>query len=316
MKKLGRWEERLVAQNRWILITIILGFVLLIAVVVFASSSLMRQQTDIQASILSLNYSIKGLSNNEAFSQIAHNMEQSVYMITTRPGPTPNGHDMAEVYVDDKGDVWGKGTGFAVSANGHILTAAHVVQGAEEVRIMLFDTTTGEPRPIPAAVLGINPPYDLALLKVDIPTTPVNLYRGDSIIPTGTKIGFIGYPFAEPMQAVHDGIISGITLRQTDGGTLPEYRIHAFVNAGQSGGPLFLADTGEVIGYISARQKASNLPLANYDQTTETEDLNTRLLIEIYNILSSEMGRTSQMGVGVAIGINSLVVEQMTSTTP
>ena len=66
----------------------------------------------------------------------------------------------------------------------------------------------------------------------------------------GTKIAFTGYPLYGPVQVTHEGIIS------FTGGynNKPLITVNSFVNKGNSGGPLFLSDTGEVIGVINARE--------------------------------------------------------------
>ena len=138
----------------------------------------------------------------------------------------------------------GLGSGFIVKADGLILTNAHVVDGATEVKVKLTDK-----REFPAKVVGIDKTTDVAVLKIqakDLPTVNV----GD---PSMTKVGewvlAIGSPFGFENSATA-GIVSGRSRSLPDAGYVQFLQTDVAVNPGNSGGPLF--DTrGQVIGINS-----------------------------------------------------------------
>ena len=136
----------------------------------------------------------------------------------------------------------GIGSGFIVSADGYVLTNAHVVDGADEVYVTLTDK-----REFKAKVLGADARADVAVLKIDggkLPFLPI----GD---PNKSRVGewviAIGSPF-NLENTVTSGIISA-KARDT-GDLLPLIQSDVAVNPGNSGGPL-INMRGEVIGINS-----------------------------------------------------------------
>jgi len=148
--------------------------------------------------------------------------------------PTPHGHT----------PMFGQGSGFIISADGLILTNAHVVHGANRVTIKLSDR-----REFRAKVLGVDSTTDVAVLKIqahDLPTVQLaqsdQLAVGDYVLAIGTPYGFeesatAGIVSAKGRSLPGDSFVSFI---QTD---VP-------VNPGNSGGPLFDA-AGNVVGINS-----------------------------------------------------------------
>ncbi|MGZ5202486.1 MAG: DegQ family serine endoprotease [Telluria sp.] len=136
----------------------------------------------------------------------------------------------------------GVGSGFIISADGFVLTNAHVVEGADEVLVTLTDR-----REFKAKVLGADTRSDVALLKVDAGNLPT-LRIGDSDkIRVGEWVIAIGSPF-NLENTVTAGIISA-KARDT-GEYLPLIQSDVAVNPGNSGGPL-INMRGEVIGINS-----------------------------------------------------------------
>ena len=136
----------------------------------------------------------------------------------------------------------GVGSGFITSADGYILTNAHVVEGADEVWVTLTDR-----RELKAKVLGSDKRSDVALLKVEATNLPW-LRIGDSgKIRVGEWVIAIGSPFNLD-STVTAGIISAKS-RDT-GDYLPLIQSDVAVNPGNSGGPL-INMRGEVIGINS-----------------------------------------------------------------
>lgn len=138
----------------------------------------------------------------------------------------------------------GVGSGFIVSADGYVLTNAHVVDGATEVTVRLTDK-----REFKAKVVGADKRTDVALLKIDA--------RGLPFVRTGdaehSKVGewvvAMGSPFGFE-NTVTAGIISAKARRLPDENYVPFIQTDVAINPGNSGGPLFNL-AGEVIGINS-----------------------------------------------------------------
>ncbi|HEX8652821.1 MAG TPA: DegQ family serine endoprotease [Pyrinomonadaceae bacterium] len=140
----------------------------------------------------------------------------------------------------------GLGSGVIVSADGHILTNHHVVDGAEEIRVELNDN-----RSLAAKVIGSDPPSDLAVLKVDAQGLPV-LPLGDS---DRVRVGDIVLAVGNPLgvgQTVTMGIISakGRSTGLSDGSFEDFLQTDAPINTGNSGGAL-VNTNGELVGINS-----------------------------------------------------------------
>ncbi len=136
------------------------------------------------------------------------------------------------------------GSGFIISADGQILTNAHVVDGADEIIVKLADNVEK-----PAKVLGLDKASDVALLKIEAEgLEPVRL--GDSSgVEVGDWVLAIGSPFGLEHTATQ-GIVSAVGRSLPDGNYVPFIQTDVAVNPGNSGGPLFNL-SGEVIGINS-----------------------------------------------------------------
>ena len=136
----------------------------------------------------------------------------------------------------------GVGSGFIISADGYLLTNAHVVDGASDVYVTLTDK-----RELKAKIIGSDTRTDVALLKIEATNLP-RLAMGDSDkIRAGEWVLAIGSPFGLE-STVTAGIVSA-KARDT-GDYLPLIQTDVAVNPGNSGGPL-INMKGEVIGINS-----------------------------------------------------------------
>ena len=140
--------------------------------------------------------------------------------------------------------VRGEGSGFIVSADGIVLTNAHVVDGASEVTVKLTDK-----REFRAKVLGSDSVTDIAVLRIDAKHLPtVHLGHAADVRP-GEWVLAIGSPFGFE-NTVTAGIVSASRRPLPGDGAIPFIQTDAPVNPGNSGGPLFNM-AGDVIGINS-----------------------------------------------------------------
>lgn len=165
-----------------------------------------------------------------------------------------------EVPIPEGPPQQGTGSGFVISADGQIITNAHVVEGATSVTVTLTDGRIFE-----GEVVGTDPVTDVAVVKIeaaDLPTvtlgTTQDLAPGQWAIAIGNPLGLDN--------TVTAGIISALGRTSTEVG-IPDKRVQfiqtdAAINPGNSGGPL-LNDRGDVIGMNTAiRRDAQGLGFA------------------------------------------------------
>lgn len=168
---------------------------------------------------------------------------RSVVNITTRT-VRPDFFMQAEVAAD------GTGSGSVMDKEGHILTNLHVVEGAREIRVTLFNGEDYD-----AGIVGQDPVNDIAILKVAAPSEvlfPVTLGESDAL-RVGQKIYAIGNPFGLD-RTMTIGVVSSLnrTIPSRNGRSMKStVQIDAALNQGNSGGPL-LNSRGELIGMNTA----------------------------------------------------------------
>jgi len=139
------------------------------------------------------------------------------------------------------------GSGFIISSDGYILTNNHVVDQADKVTVRLQDRRT-----LTAKVVGTDPTYDVALLKVDAGSSLPAVSIGDSrTLKAGQWVLAIGSPFGFDY-TVTQGIISAVgrNLGNPDQPDTPFIQTDVPINRGNSGGPLFNLQ-GQVVGINS-----------------------------------------------------------------
>jgi serine protease Do len=173
-------------------------------------------------------------------------------------GPAPD-FDLFDGPFDDRRDSprRGAGSGFIIDEAGHILTNYHVIEGADRIAVKLSDGSS-----LRARVIGVDPPTDIALVKVDAPRKLPTAPLGDSSqLRVGEWVCAIGNPLAYE-HTVTVGVISYLG-RKLFNASLDNYiQTDAAINFGNSGGPL-INSRGEVIGINSAISwRASNIGFA------------------------------------------------------
>ena len=174
-----------------------------------------------------------------------HEMDPNMEEFLRRFGiPMPNRPDprRGPRGDDDEPRQRGVGSGFIVSADGFIMTNAHVVDDADEVIVTLTDR-----RELKARIIGADRRTDVAVVKVDATGLPFVKIGDVNQLKVGEWVMAIGSPFGLD-NTVTAGIVSA---KQRDTGDyLPFIQTDVAINPGNSGGPL-LNLRGEVVGINS-----------------------------------------------------------------
>lgn len=143
---------------------------------------------------------------------------------------------------DDAQQRRGVGSGFILSADGFVMTNAHVVDGADELIVTLTDK-----REFKARVIGADARTDVAVVKIEATSLPVVKIGDANRLRVGEWVMAIGSPFGLE-NTVTAGIVSA---KQRDTGDfLPFIQTDVAINPGNSGGPL-INMRGEVVGINS-----------------------------------------------------------------
>ena len=136
------------------------------------------------------------------------------------------------------------GSGFIISADGYIMTNAHVVESADKITVRLTDK-----REFQAKVIGADKRTDVALLKIEAEGLPkINVGNPDKL-KVGEWVVAIGSPFGFD-SSVTAGIVSAKGRSLPQDNFVPFIQTDVAINPGNSGGPLFNMN-GEVVGINS-----------------------------------------------------------------
>jgi serine protease Do len=178
------------------------------------------------------------VSQEEMFPQIPDLPENDPFFDFFRRFRPPHGGMPREF------EAKGQASGFIVSADGYILTNAHVVDDADEVTVRLTDK-----REFKAKVIGKDRRTDVALIKIEAAGLPKVVIGNPAQLKVGEWVAAIGSPFGFE-NSVTAGIVSakGRSLPQEN--YVPFIQTDAAINPGNSGGPLFNL-RGEVVGINS-----------------------------------------------------------------
>ena len=127
----------------------------------------------------------------------------------------------------------GLGSGVIVSPSGYILTNNHVVDGADDIEVVLNDT-----RKAKARIIGTDPDTDLAILQITLDKLPVIVLGNSDALQVGDSVLAIGNPFGVG-QTVTGGIVSALGRNQLGINTFENFiQTDAAINPGNSGGAL------------------------------------------------------------------------------
>jgi len=188
-----------------------------------------------------------------SFRAAAHTAAQSVVSINTSQGrrrapelgapwnrffhgtPDPDSEEPSS----------GIGSGVIVSDSGYILTNNHVVEGAEQIEVILSDQRRAR-----AKIIGTDPDSDLAVLKITLDKLPVMVLGDSDKAQVGDQVLAIGNPFGVG-QTVTSGIVSALGRNQRINTFENFIQTDAAINPGNSGGAL-VDSQGHLLGINTA----------------------------------------------------------------
>lgn len=177
---------------------------------------------------------------SKAFQLVSHRVGPSVVHINVG---IRDAHAMSS--LDDH--MQGQGSGIIVDSDGHVLTNEHVVSESPRIEVRLSDG-----RSLPAHVVGVDRPTDLAVLKIEglNDATPVDWGDSDAL-EVGAMVWAVGSPFGL-QRSITFGILSAKNRSAQLGNPYRDYlQTDAAVNPGNSGGPL-VDSRGRLIGINTA----------------------------------------------------------------
>ena len=318
-------QDKIMDRTTKIILSILCVFVIFSTILgLYSSIGFTGEFTEINKRLDSINDTVFRLTDTH-FLGIVDEMKDSTYVVASIP-INPSETTMGSFFVDEKGNIWNKGSGFAISDDGYILTADHVVSNSKVIYVLrkIQNTISWIPaRKINSLAL----PFDIALIKIDNKTVPIKI--GDGYITIGQKVAFTGYPLGKSIDdpfllapITHEGIVSSITIFHSQDKDIPILTINSFVNFGNSGGPVFSKDTGNVIGIISQRQSVTELPITPQSfEELEKMELNKeeKKLFEsqkaIYEQLSLGIDKNSQAGIVIFTPINQELINFLYKTS-
>lgn len=208
------------------------------------------------------------------------------------------------------------GTGF-LHKSGRVITAEHVVRGCTAPELLLANLTT-----VKAKVVAVDNVLDLAILEPEISiSAPSMTLSGGSNFAVGAHVSTWGYPGgyqgAAPMLSA--GYLAAMDAHLIAGRQISKWVVNAAFNSGNSGGPLLLIETGEVIGVVSSKlapiSAAAQQALAVLESNTSgicfeqrLSDGSTRTLVEsqIVAMIMNELRGQVQLVIGYAVLLDDL----------
>ena len=199
---------------------------------------------------------------------------------------------------DATGEGDASGTGVVLTADGEILTNAHVVEGATKVSVRF----AGETEPRTATVLASDPGNDLALLKIVATNLKPATFAQPGTIRIGDQVIAIGYALAlDGGPSVTSGIISALkrTIITESGALNGLIQTDAAISSGNSGGPLVNL-RGEVVGINTAVARSDDNQAANNVGFSISVDEIGPVLEQLRSQASGVARQEGFLGVGLA----------------
>ncbi|MGB6062234.1 MAG: serine protease [Candidatus Aquilonibacter sp.] len=180
---------------------------------------------------------------DDRFVALVRSMRPSVVLLTMRVPPEKKKDGYDDAY----------GTGLVIASGGwgsDILTVAHVVDGAWDLH-----ATIGNREKVAARVIAVNNDTDVALLRTRRANLPA-LRLGavtDLHDQVGRDVGLLGYPIPDEFQDEQLGLATSLGTGRLSSIRNDALEVTLQIVPGESGGPIFLIDTGKIIGLADSR---------------------------------------------------------------
>ncbi len=180
---------------------------------------------------------------DDRFVALVRTIKPSVVLLTMRVPP--------EKKSDGYDDAYGTGLVIASGAWGSdILTVAHVVDGAWDLH-----ATVGNRTKVPARVVAVNNDTDVALVRTPRANLPgVHLGNASDLHDEiGRDVGLLGYPIPDEFQDEQLGLATSLNTGRLSSIRNDALEVTLPIVPGESGGPIFFIDSGQIIGLADSR---------------------------------------------------------------
>jgi serine protease Do len=180
---------------------------------------------------------------DDRFVAVVRAMKPSVVLLTMKVPPEKKGQSPDDAY----------GTGLVIASGdwgSDIVTAAHVVDGAWNLH-----ATIDASAKVPAKIVAVDDDKDVALIRVarkNLPPYPLGAPR-DLSDQLGREVALLGYPIPDEFEDEQLGLATSLNTGRLSALRNDAIEVMMPIVPGESGGPVFLADTGEIIGLADSR---------------------------------------------------------------
>ena len=202
-------------------------------------------------------------------------------------------------YQNGSSSAEGSGSGIILSSDGYVVTNAHVIDGADTIKVVLYNEEEYN-----AFLVGSDPQTDIAVLKIGAKNLVAAEFGDSSQVEIGETVYALGNPGGLALQSSFtDGMISGLNRLITTNGiyTRTVIQTSAAINPGNSGGAL-LNEYGQVIGITN-----SKIVTASY------EGIGFAIPTEIAIPIIEEIIQNGYVSGRAKLGITGLTVDLLTS---
>jgi serine protease Do len=182
-------------------------------------------------------------NSDDALVASVHRIAPSVVLLTMKIPPEHKRDKYDEAFA----------TGFVIASGAwgsDVLTVAHAVDGAWDLHV-----TVGNRNRVPARVIATNADKDVALLRTKARNLPIVKLGSSHDLRNvvGREIGLLGYPVPDEFEDEDLGLATSLSAGLLSAVRKDAIEVTVAVIPGDSGGPVFVADTGAIVGLADSR---------------------------------------------------------------